>query len=41
MNPTQFKNPETEDVAVIITIHTTFDDKNLEVGDIVETRGQW
>lgn len=29
MNPSQFKNPETEDVALIITSHTIVDDKSL------------
>lgn len=41
MNPTQFKDPMTEDVAVVVTAHTSIADEKMELGDVIEVKGQW
>jgi hypothetical protein len=41
MNPTQFKNALTEDIVVIVTSHTEEVDKVVEIGDVIEFKGQW
>lgn len=41
MNPSQFKNPLTEDVAIVVTPHTDIKKEDMELGDVIEIRGQW
>ena len=41
MNPTQFKNNETEDIIVYQTVHTKIDGEPFSQGDLLRFAGQW
>ena len=41
MNPTQFKNNETEDIVVYQTAHTKIDGEPFNQGDLLRFAGQW
>lgn len=41
MDPSQFKNPMTEDVVVIETGHSLKDHFTRQLGDVLKITGQW
>lgn len=41
MDPSQFKNPMTEDIVVKITEQTEVKSEDMEAGDMIEMKGQW
>ena len=41
MDPTQFKNPLSEDLIVIVTPHTHISSDKMEIGEVLQMKGQW
>lgn len=41
MDPSQFKNPMTEDIVIKITEQTEVKAESMETGDVIEMKGQW